>query len=182
MSQACVCPAQLHPLLACSVDEALSYIVPVREAENPIERRLHPLMVVFYNTVLDGSELENVQTAYDPSKGNMLEFGIKASSTTREGEKINPRDSLAAWTGQFSQEALAGTPREAPTQGDGWRMAVVLNGEVISSPRLLAVLRDRAVVTGHFSQREVSQLAADLKAGSLAKLYTQDLGRREHQP
>ena len=47
-------------------------------------------------------------------------------------------------------------------------MAVVLNGEVISSPRLLAVLRDRAVVTGHFSQREVSQLAADLKAGSLS--------------
>jgi SecD/SecF fusion protein len=151
-----------------SVDESLSYLVPVREIEGPLAHRLHPLQLVFYNTVLEGADLEQVQTAYDASKGNILEFGVKSSSTARDGEKINPRENLYAWTSAFSQERVGGTAREAPTRGDGWRMAVVLNGEVISSPRLQAVLRDRAMVSGHFTQREVAMLAADLKAGSLS--------------
>ena len=35
MSQACACPGPAAPAPGHSVDEALSYIVPVREAEKP---------------------------------------------------------------------------------------------------------------------------------------------------
>jgi SecD/SecF fusion protein len=46
-------------------------------------------------------------------------------------------------------------------------MAVLLNDTVISAPTLESALRDSAMISGTFSQREVNQLAADLKAGSL---------------
>ncbi len=47
-------------------------------------------------------------------------------------------------------------------------MAVILNGSVITSPSLNAALKDGGTISGRFSQREVNQLAADLKAGSLS--------------
>ena len=47
-------------------------------------------------------------------------------------------------------------------------MAVILNGTIISMPTLNAALRDGGTITGRFSQREINQLAADLKAGSLS--------------
>lgn len=47
-------------------------------------------------------------------------------------------------------------------------MAVILNGSIISKPTLRAALRDGGTISGRFSQREVNQLAADLKAGSLS--------------
>lgn len=127
----------------------------------------YPLLIVFNNFALEGSNLTDIQTGYDPSEGNVLSFAVKGSSL-REGEKISPRDDFFAWTSQFSEEKVAGTPKETYSQGRGWRMAVILNGSIVSSPSLNAPLRDSARITGHFSQREINQLAADLKAGSLS--------------
>ena len=39
------------------------------------------------------------------------------------------------WTSQFAEDRIAGTPKETYSQGNGWRMAVILNGR--SSPLLL---------------------------------------------
>jgi SecD/SecF fusion protein len=47
-------------------------------------------------------------------------------------------------------------------------MVVILNGTIISSPTLDAAFKDSAMITGSFTQREVNQLEADLKAGSLS--------------
>lgn len=128
----------------------------------------NPLLIVFRNYALEGANLENIQTGYDPSEGNTLYFGVKGSYVNRSGEKINPRDEFYAWTSQFAEEKIAGTPKETFSQGRGWRMAVILNGTIISAPTLNAPLRESARITGHFSQREINQLAADLKAGSLS--------------
>lgn len=121
------------------------------------EGQTHPLMVVFHNYALEGAKLENIQVGYDPSKGNLLSFGVKGPA----------RDDFYTWTSQFAEEKITGTPKENYSNGNGWRMAVILNGNVVSSPTLNSPLRDHAMITGHFSQREVGQLAADLKAGSL---------------
>ena len=43
-----------------------------------------------------------------------------------------------------------------------------LKWQIITSPTLNAALRDGGTISGRFSQREVNQLAADLKAGSLS--------------
>lgn len=129
----------------------------------------HPLLFTFHNFALEGSSLTNIQAGYDASEGNILSFGVKRNyegSQDRGGG--NPREDFYAWTSQFAEDKIAGTPKEAYSGGRGWRMAVILNGTVISKPALRAALRDSGVISGRFSQREVNQLAADLKAGSLS--------------
>jgi SecD/SecF fusion protein len=128
----------------------------------------HPLLLIFRNYALEGSNLENVHASYDPSKGNFLAFGVKGSQAAKDGVKFNPRDELQAWTAQFAREKITGTPFENFSKGRGWRMAVILNGTVITAPTLDSALRDSASITGSFTQRETNQLEADLKAGSLS--------------
>lgn len=128
----------------------------------------NPLLIVFNNYALEGSDLDNIQASYDPSKGNYLAFNVRSSKTTASGQKSKPQAELYAWTSQFSKEKIAGTPNETYSHGRGWRMAVILNGSVISAPSLESPLRDSAMITGTFTRREVTNLEADLKAGSLS--------------
>jgi SecD/SecF fusion protein len=147
----------------------------------------NPLLFVFANYALEGTSLEGVQAQYDPSKGNMLVFSVKGSATSPDGFGYNPRDEFYTWTSQFAKTQISGTPKAAYSRDQGWRMAAILNGEVISAPTLNDALRANAQVTGHFSQREVNQLVADLKAGSLSftpkilseKNVSPDLGKQE---
>lgn len=167
-------------------NDSLSSVAILRgEDFSDWQGRTHPLLFVFHNYALEGASLTNVQVGYDPSEGNMLSFEVKGSyDGSRTG---NPRDDFYAWTSHFSKEQIAGTALEKYSEGEGWRMAVTLNDRVISAPTLQAALRDRARITGRFSQREVQQLAADLKAGSLTftprilaeQNISPDLGKEE---
>jgi len=136
-------------------DETMSKVV--RYKGDDWEGQVNPLMIVFSNHALEGSDLENIRSNYDPSKGNYLSFEVKRAA----------QESLFAWTSKFSKEKVAGTTYESYTRGNGWRMAVILNDTVINAPVLQMAIRDAASISGNFSQREVNQLAADLKAGSL---------------
>ena len=131
------------------------------------DQQTHPLLIVFNNYALEGANLENIQAGYEPAQGNILSFGVK-SSYDGDQETGSPRDTFYAWTSQFSEEKIAGTPKEVLSRGKGWRMAVILNGAIITSPTLNAALREGGTISGRFSQREVAQLAADLKAGSMS--------------
>ena len=157
-----------NAICSSAVDDTVSKIAVMR-GQNFSEwhNQTHPLLFVFTNYALEGSNLSNIRSAYDPTKGNYLSFEVKGSMTNRENQKISPRDELHAWTSQFSKEKITGTTNEAYSRGAGWRMAVILNDSIISAPTLSSALRDSAMITGNFSQREVNQLAADLKAGSL---------------
>ncbi len=129
----------------------------------------NPLMIVFRNYALEGSNLKNVHASYDPSKGNFLGFEVKSTQVLPSGQKFNPREDLYAWTSQFSQEKIAGTTNATFSRNSGWRMAVILNGSVISAPTLDGSgFKDSAMISGSFTQREINQLEADLKAGSLS--------------
>lgn len=131
-------------------------------------RHSHPLVIVMNNYVLEGSNLTNVRAAFDPSQGNFLSFEVKSSYTSPNGQKTNPRNSLYNWTSTFSKEKIQGTPLEVITQGKGWRMAVILNGRIITAPTTQVPLRDNVSITGGFTQREANRLESDLKAGSLS--------------
>ncbi len=156
------------PSMSNTVNDTVSKIAVFRGSDyTDWYGQSHPLLFVFRNYVLEGSQLENVRSNYDPSKGNYLSFEVKGSSFNREGQRVNPRNDLNAWTSQFSKEKVLGTSNELYSQGRGWRMAVILNDTVISAPTLDSPLRDSAMISGNFSQREVNQLVADLKAGSL---------------
>jgi len=127
----------------------------------------HPLLIVFNNYALEGSNLTNVHSSYDPTKGNFLSFEVKNSQIVKEGYKANPRADLYTWTSTYSKEKILGTPAEKFSKGRGWRMAVILNGTIISAPTLDSAIKDSAMITGSFTQREINKLEADLRAGSL---------------
>ena len=157
----------VSPPSSSAFDDHLS-ILARWSGDDPAEwpSHAHPLMVVFKNYALEGCDLENVHASYDSSKGNILLFGVQNSDARRQG--VNPRDEFYTWTSQFSEEGIMGTSREQPSRGRGWRMAVILNGVIINAPALSSALRDSAMITGNFSQREVQKLATNLQAGSLS--------------
>ncbi|MBN1915202.1 MAG: protein translocase subunit SecD [Parachlamydiales bacterium] len=128
----------------------------------------HPLMIVFYNFTLEGTNLTNIQSAYDPSRGNFLRFDVRGSYTTDSKEKMNPRTVLYEWTSRFAKTKISQTPLEAYGHGKGWRMAVILNNYIVSAPHLEDAVSDSATITGSFTMREINRLVADLKAGSLS--------------
>ena len=103
------------------------------------------------------------------AKAISLCSGVKRSAQGKDRSSINPQDEFYTWTSQFAADKVTGTPLEAYTHGrGGYRMAVILNGRIVSDPVLRASLRDAGTISGHFTQREINQLAADLKAGSLS--------------
>ncbi len=150
-----------------SFNDTLSAIGVMRGQEfTEWNGQTHPLMVIFHNYALEGASLTNIYVGFDVSQGNSLSFSVKSShGNTRKG---NPQEEFFAWTSQFAEDRIAGTPKEAYSQGTGWRMAVVLNDTIITSPALRSALREGGTISGHFTQREINQLAADLKAGSLS--------------
>lgn len=156
--------------VSSSFDDTLSAVAVMRGSDfAEWEGQPNPLLFVFHNFALEGSSLNNVQVGFDPSEGNILSFGVKSSyEGSQEKRSGSPRDDFYTWTSQFAEDKIAGTPKEVYTNGHGWRMAVILNGSVITKPALRAALREGGTISGRFSQREVNQLAADLKAGSLS--------------
>ncbi|NRA89647.1 MAG: protein translocase subunit SecD [Simkaniaceae bacterium] len=128
----------------------------------------HPLLIVMNNYALEGSNLTDVHAGYDPSKGNFLAFNVKGSQTLSDGQKLNPRNELFNWTTPFSKEKVEGSSIDHYTQGQGWRMAVILNGSIVNAARITEPLKNNVSISGSFSQREANRLEADLKAGSLS--------------
>lgn len=154
--------------VSAAFDDTLSTIGVLRGDDiAEWNNQTHPLVVLFHNFALEGANLTNVQTGYDPSEGNILSFNVKKSYDS-PNQTGSPREALFAWTSQFAEDKIAGTSKEAYSQGRGWRMGVVLNGTIISQPALRGALKDGGTISGRFSQREITQLAADLKAGSLS--------------
>jgi len=139
-------------------DDSLSKVALFRNDEIMESRQAHPLLIVFKASALEGASLDNIRANYDPSKGNFLSFEVR---------KGTPQEQLHAWTSAFSKETILGTSKEDISQGRGWRMAVLLNDRIISAPTLESALKESASISGSFTQREVNQLASDLKAGSL---------------
>ncbi|MBX7067205.1 MAG: protein translocase subunit SecD [Parachlamydiales bacterium] len=146
------------PSMSSNLDDSVCKLAVIRGEQGQWFGQSHPLLFVFKNYTLEGSELQSVHASYDPQKGNYLSFEVAKSG----------REILKTWTSRYSKDRIMGTPLEDFSKGHGWRMAVILNDTVISAPTLEAVISDSAQISGSFSQREVNALAADLKAGSLS--------------
>ena len=127
--------------------------------------RQKSLMILFAHHALEGRDLARVEGGYDPEHGNTLRFSVAlkdANDPTR-----SPQEIFWNWTSTFSTEGIRSTSYESATQGRGWRMAVLLNGEIVSAPSLSSALREHAMIHGSFTQREVEHLVSDLRAGAL---------------
>lgn len=152
-------------LPTANFDETRSIIAPFRGTDSrDWYRQAHPLIIIFENFALEGTDLEDIRTRFEPSEGYALNFSVKKRL---RADQSSPRQTLHEWTYQFAKDQIAGTPRGADRPGRGWRMAVLLQSSVISAPELPMPLSDRASISGHFSQRDIQKLATDLRAGSL---------------
>ncbi|AGW38605.1 bifunctional preprotein translocase subunit SecD/SecF [Chlamydia pecorum W73] len=145
------------------LDTQLSMIAIQRD----VESKVNPLMIVFRNYALDGASLKDIRPEFSPGEGYILSFSVKDRGVSQSSNS-SPTESFYAWTSAFCQDGVSGSPRSQYSGNRGWRMAVVLDGQVISSPVLNAPLREHASVSGNFTHREVSRLAADLKSGVIS--------------
>ncbi|QEM73557.1 protein translocase subunit SecD [Chlamydia abortus] len=136
--------------------------------EKDVEGKANPLMIVFRNYALDGASLKNIRPEFAVGEGYILNFSVKDTGIAQKAHDVSPRESFHAWTSTYCQEGINGTANGQHSSGRGWRMAVVLDGYVVSDPVLNAPLKDQASVSGKFSHREVHRLATDLKSGSMS--------------
>lgn len=157
-----------EPTSSNEFDDSLSKVAILRSENNQTTQRAAPLLIVFANHALEGSQLSNIRSSYDPSKGNYLSFDVQGTSLNIKENKKNPRAQFYRWTSEYSKDNITGTTKENYSNGQGWRMAVLLNESVINAPTLHSPLKESAMISGSFTQTEVTQLVSDLKAGALS--------------
>lgn len=152
-----------HEMGSACLDTQYSMIA----VEKGAGEQVNPLMIVFRNHALEGASLKNIRPEFAVGEGYVLNFGVKDKAVSLDS-KETPVQQFHAWTSKFCQEGVNGTKNSQFSGGRGWRMAVVLDGYVISDPVLNVPLKDHASVSGNFSYREVNRLASDLKSGAMS--------------
>lgn len=158
-----LCLPEVEDQSSRDVSNKYSWIVKNKEEREGI----NPLTIVYYNYALEGADLANIKTSFDPQEGNILQFSVKRSTHSSTGEKISPSEEFHKWTVLYSTEAVTHSELAKYSAGKGWRMAVIFNDLLVTAPQLNSPLKDKAQITGAFSQREVLKLATDLKMGTM---------------
>ena len=73
-------------------------------------------------------------------------------------------------TGTAELAKLTGKYKPNPEGNSFCKMAVILDGQILTAPRIMEELRsDRALITGDFDETKVEEIAAILRSGSLPK-------------
>lgn len=107
-------------------------------------------------SVIEGTELDDA-SAGTPQNGVGWQVNIEMGN---DKKKANPKGSAGAAT-DFETVSRA-------FQGTEEQFAIVLDGVVISDPRMTAVITDgRSSITGDFTEQEALDLANSLKFGAL---------------
>lgn len=98
------------------------------------------------------------------------EFVIRRRINVTGDHLTNAQPSLqeGRWTVAFNFDSVGGSLfGDTTSENIGRRLAVVLDGRVISAPVIQATIRDRGVITGDFTVEEATDLALLLRAGAL---------------
>jgi preprotein translocase subunit SecD len=105
-----------------------------------------------------------VLTMLDPYNVN----GSLLAAAIVTDEPQTGRPALELRFSSVGAEKLAGlTGDNVPSAGITRRLAIILDQQVTSAPTLLATISERALITGDFPARELEDLAAILRGGSL---------------
>lgn len=114
-------------------DDTLSSIgILYSEDVSQWDNQNHPLLVLFHNYALEGSDFEDINLNFDFYQ-DYISFNVKS---TNEG--INPQDDFYTWTSKFSNWS-------SETR---WRMAVIMNGAIITRPIVHFPLKKNCAISG----------------------------------
>lgn len=95
---------------------------------------------------LGGQDLTDVRVTLDPQGKPAIDLTL----STRGGVQLQNL-----------------TSRHLPRDERAFHLGIILDNHLLTAPRILAAIRDRAVLTGNFTEDEVENLATILRAGSL---------------
>ncbi len=111
--------------------------------------------------VIKGDEITGALATRDPETGeSVINFTLNRAGA----------DKFSQVTREYNSESKNAV-RESGRGRRGWRLAILLDEEVISAPAIRSEIYDRGQITGIFTPEEARDLAIQLKAGALpAKL------------
>jgi protein-export membrane protein SecD len=104
--------------------------------------------------------------------GNQILSSVPTYETVMTGAAIQSAESASSQLGQYFVEfTLRAEDRDLfanyTRENQGNFLTIVLDKQVISSPRISAVIEGQGTITGQFSLEEAQQLALKLRFGSL---------------
>lgn len=109
--------------------------------------RLEEILVIFDpETNVRGDDLSSVSKSIGPGGGPIVSFMLHSSGASRMGKL---------------------TGRSLVENGPKQLLGIVMDGRLISAPRIQDVIRSRGQITGQFTNEEVDSLVRVLRAGKL---------------
>ena len=103
------------------------------------------------------------------------------TSLTSDGQSTFDIHFTPAGTAELTKLTAQHKPNLERTQF--CTMAIILDDQILTAPRIMEELRtDRALITGHFSEAEVEEIATILRSGSLPKGLLLKFRRRQLVP
>ncbi len=109
---------------------------------------------IWVNSGLSGADIKNVQALMDNNSEWMVNFEIKAESAQK----------FAEVTGRLYKGIL---PNGEKAPSGSLPMAIFLDDEFLSAPRVQAQLNTGGIINGSFTKEKAEDLAANLNAGAL---------------
>jgi len=121
-------------------------------------------------------DLEILEGVAPGPKGGKQFYGVQKRQVVTGGDLLSARSSL----GQFDTPVIefqlkpgaAQAFGEVTGQNVGSGLAIVLDGRVVSAPRINSRITDRGMIEGKFSEQEVQDLVALLRSGALPARVT----------
>jgi len=110
------------------------------------------LMIVNEDLAVTGEHLGMVGRGYDETMRPCIRFNVKGGR------------------GIGLMAALTGSNLPDKQRNSYQRLAIVLDGTVLSAPRIMSTISDRGQITGDFTREEVDFIVSILHAGSLPVL------------
>lgn len=134
-----------------------------------LEQKFYNENIVTRSSPAGQTEVLVLVGAADVSQGDLKSVQVVT-------DEIGSPAISVSFNAQGVQRMTKLTSEHVSTEHQSWYLAIIINGRLESSPRIMAPVTKSAILTGRFTDEEAADLAAVLEAGSLpAKLKLSSL-------
>ncbi len=167
-----------HPTLVSRARDPQLQGNQIRNAEGVLEGQWHPVdpngqvdgsydVQIMERSGSDGNQVDHVLVMYEPETGRVTgDHLYRVYETTDDSGRLAVGFTLnMAGSNRFSDL----TGKNEPTADKSFyrRLAIVLDGNVFSAPRLESRISSNGIISGDFTKQEINELIGVLDAGAL---------------